>query len=190
MKNPIVEIIIKKEIPNKIVVELYPDKAPNTVNNFVDLVESGFYNGLPIHRIVKDWVIQTGETFKEPEFSIKGEFKENGFDNPVIHEKGAISMARWDGLFDSAGTHFFITFRATPELDGKYSAFGKMLSGFEVMEELEKVPVDETKGRSCPPFDPPIIEKITLISNGNTFEKPIRIYPAQMPDEEREKYKK
>ena len=183
MENPKVVITIKRdEEPKNIVVELYKDKAPNTVNSFVDLVKNGFYNGLTIHRIVKDWVIQCGDIngscTRTPDFSIKGEFEVNGFKNPILHERGAISMARMDENYDSVGTQFFIVLKDAPVLNGKYPAFGKVIEGYELLDILEQVPVDVNRGRDFPPFDPPIVEKIELIDNGWVFEKPERIIPA------------
>lgn len=182
MKFPQAIIKLKREEPNEIILDLYPGKAPNTVNSFVDLVNDGFYNGLTIHRIVKDWVIQAGDPegscTRTPDFTIKGEFKANGVDNDLSHEKGVISMARMDEEYDSVGTQIFIVLKDAPVLDGKYPGFGKVTKGYELLDILAKTPVDESKGRDSPPFDPPIIEKIEIIDNGYKFKEPIRIIPA------------
>jgi peptidyl-prolyl cis-trans isomerase B (cyclophilin B) len=126
--------------------ELYPEKAPITVANFIDLAKSGFYNGLTFHRVVQDYVIQGGSgdnTCMCPtDITIKGEFAGNGVDTGLTHERGAISMAR-DDNYDSAGTQFFVVHKDAHKLDGKYAAFGKMLTGFEVLDAIAAVP---TKG--------------------------------------------
>lgn len=183
MKNPLAIITLKrKEGPNQIVVKLYPEKAPNTTNSFVDLVQSGFYDGLTIHRIVKDWVIQCGDPegscTRTPDFTIKGEFAANGFENTLSHKRGAISMARMDENFDSVGTQFFIVLKDAPILDGKYPAFGEVIEGYELLDILAEIPVDETKGRDAPPFYPPVVEKIVIVNNDFQFKRPERIIPA------------
>lgn len=183
VKKPLAVITLKREEePKQMVVELYPEKAPNTTNSFVDLVRQGFYDGLTIHRIVKDWVIQCGDPegscTRTPDFTIAGEFKINGFDNDLSHERGVISMARMDENYDSVGTQFFIVLKDAPVLDGKYPAFGKMIEGDELLDILAEIPVDETKGRDAPPFDPPVVEKIEIIDNGYVFAQPVRIIPA------------
>ena len=125
------------------VFELYPDLAPITVKNFVDTARSGFYDGLAWCRIVKDSVIQGGspdnDIMTDSDWHIKGEFEENGIPNPIPHKRGAISMARDDG-YDTAGTQFFVVHQDAHQLDGRYAAFGEMISGFEVLDQIAALP--------------------------------------------------
>src|SRR5690606_33230640 len=114
------------------VIELYPEAAPNTVNNFISLAQSGFYDGLKFHRVIEGFMIQGGDPNGDgtggPGYSIKGEFKSNGFEqNQLKHERGVISMARGAYSLDSAGSQFFIMVEAAPHLDGNYAGFGKVL---------------------------------------------------------------
>lgn len=129
-------------------VELYPDAAPLTVRNFQDLVAEGFYDGLSFHRLIPGFVIQGGDPAGDgsggPGYSIKGEFAANGVENPILHEAGVVSMARRED-FDSAGSQFFIMLGDAPHLDGNYAAFGKVVSGLDVLEKLAQAPtVGET----------------------------------------------
>ncbi len=145
--------------------ELYPDKAPITTANFAELARSGFYDGLTFHRVVKDWVIQGGSadnTCDCPhEKTIVGEFRENGIDTGLCHARGALSMAR-DADFNSAGTQFFVTHRATPELDGRYAAFGQLIEGFDVLDEIANVPT-LPKERDNKPLDDQIIARVGIL---------------------------
>lgn len=122
---------------------LYPDLAPITVKNFADTAGSGFYDGLAWCRIVKDYVIQGGsqdnDIMTDSDWHIKGEFEENGVPNPIPHKRGAISMARDDG-YDTAGTQFFVVHQDAHQLDGRYAAFGEMISGFEVLDQIAALP--------------------------------------------------
>ena len=126
----------------KMEIELYKDIAPITVDNFVKLVNKGFYNGLTFHRIIKGFMIQGGCPLGNgtggPGYSIKGEFKNNGVDNPLKHTRGVISMARAMNP-DSAGSQFFIMHKDAPHLDGQYAAFGKVVSGIEVVDAIASV---------------------------------------------------
>ncbi|MCL2610528.1 MAG: peptidylprolyl isomerase, partial [Defluviitaleaceae bacterium] len=128
MMNPIVTLEIEKR--GEIKIELYPEIAPNTVNNFINLVNEGYYEGLKFHRVIKGFMIQggcpKGTGTGGPGYSIEGEFSENGFDNELEHEKGIISMAR-SGNPDSAGSQFFIMHEYSPHLDGSYAAFGNVI---------------------------------------------------------------
>lgn len=137
MKNPIVTI--KMESGNEIIVELYPNIAPNTVNNFVYLVNKKFYDGLIFHRVIPGFMIQggcpDGTGMGGPGYSIKGEFTSNGFKNDLEHDRGVISMAR-SFLPDSQGSQFFIMTKRAPHLDGQYAAFGKVIDG---MDEVDKI---------------------------------------------------
>lgn len=155
--NPVV--VLTMEDGRQIEIELYPDKAPKTVENFQKLVSEGFYDGLTFHRIIKGFMIQGGDPdgtgMGGPGYSIEGEFYQNGFDNPIKHEKGVISMARAQDP-NSAGSQFFIMHQPAPHLDGSYAAFGKVISGIEVVDEIAEV---ET-GRMDRPIKPVKIKTI------------------------------
>lgn len=144
MSNPIVTI--EMEGGKKIRVELYPDKAPNTVNNFLSLINRGFYNGLIFHRVISGFMIQGGDPEGNgtggPGYRIPGEFSANGFTgNDITHDRGVISMAR-AGHPDSAGSQFFIMHELADYLDGQYAAFGKVIEGIEVVDEIAGVKTD------------------------------------------------
>ncbi len=146
------------------VFDLFPEEAPITVENFVKTVESGFYDGLAWCRIVKDYVIQGGspdnDIMTDSDWHIKGEFAENGVNNSLKHIRGALSMAR-DDDFDTAGTQFFVVHKDAPKLDGRYAAFGEMVSGFEVLDRIAEV---ETSGPDTwnKPIHMPVITKILI----------------------------
>ena len=137
LANPIVTITM--ENGDVIKAELYPDIAPNTVNNFISLVKKGFYNGLNFHRIINGFMIQCGcpegTGMGGPNYSIKGEFSQNGFKNDLKHTEGVLSMAR-SMRPDSAGSQFFIMHKAAPHLDGAYAAFGKVIEGMDVVNKI------------------------------------------------------
>ena len=159
MANPIVRITMDS---GKVIrLELYPETAPITVENFLDLVKKGFYNGLTFHRIISGFMIQGGDPdgngMGGPGYSIKGEFKSNGVDNPLKHEKGVISMARSMDP-NSAGSQFFIMHEAAPHLDGQYAAFGKVIEGLDVVDEIASV---ET-GFQDAPVEKIIMEKVEV----------------------------
>lgn len=139
-KNPIVAIDIDKY--GYIVLELYPDIAPNTVNNFVNLILDGFYDNNSFHRLVPGFVLQGGDPNGNgtggPGYSIKGEFTRNGFKNTLKHTEGIISMARAKG-YNSAGSQFFIMLGNAETLDNKYAAFGKVIEGMDVLRQIEKI---------------------------------------------------
>ena len=143
---------------------LYPEHAPITVKNFADTAKSGFYDGLAWCRIVEGYVIQGGspdnDIMTDSDWHIKGEFAENGVDNPLKHIRGALSMAR-DDDFDTAGTQFFVVHQDAPKLDGRYAAFGEMISGFEVLDAIASEPTygPETWNK---PVNMPVIEKIVI----------------------------
>ncbi len=149
-KNPIVTI--EMEDASVIKIELYPEIAPNTVRNFVSLVQSGFYNGLIFHRVIPGFMIQGGDPEGtgggDPGYSIAGEFSENGFNNELKHEKGVISMAR-TGEPNSAGSQFFIVVATSANnsasLDGKYASFGKVTEGMETVDKIVAVDTEGTK---------------------------------------------
>lgn len=153
LANPIVTITM--ENGDVIKAELYPDIAPNTVNNFISLVKKGFYNGLNFHRIINGFMIQggcpEGTGMGGPNYSIKGEFSQNGFKNDLKHTEGVLSMAR-SMRPDSAGSQFFIMHKAAPHLDGAYAAFGKVTEGMDVVNKIATTrttygdrPVEEQK---------------------------------------------
>ncbi len=143
MANPIVTI--EMEGGAIIKVELYPDVAPITVNNFVSLVKKGFYDGLIFHRVIRGFMIQggcpEGTGMGGPGYQIKGEFAQNGVANDLKHTPGVISMARAMDP-NSAGSQFFIMHETSPHLDGAYAAFGKVIEGMEIVNEIAEVPTD------------------------------------------------
>ena len=138
-KNPIITIMMENE--DIIKIELYPEIAPNTVTNFINLTEKGFYNGLIFHRVIPQFMIQGGDPkgtgMGGPGYSIKGEFSSNGHANKLVHQRGVISMAR-SGMPNSAGSQFFIMVNDSPHLDGQYAAFGKVIEGIEVADKIVK----------------------------------------------------
>ena len=168
MKNPIVTIQTNQ---GAIRVELYPDVAPNTVNNFISLVEKGFYNGTIFHRVIPGFMIQGGDPqgtgMGGPGYTIPGEFSANGFENNLKHTAGVISMARAQHP-DSAGSQFFIMVGAAPSLDGQYAAFGKVVNpeGLEAIRALSELPQSPTTGLL---ETPPIIQSVAVETYGQTY---------------------
>ena len=126
--------------------ELYPSKAPQTVSNFVSLANQGFYDGTIFHRVIEGFMIQGGDPegpgLGGPGYSIKGEFESNGFENDIKHDRGVLSMARKSSPLDSAGSQFFIVQEAAPHLDGDYAAFGKVVEGMEIVDEIASCETD------------------------------------------------
>ncbi len=159
--NPIVKI--EMENGQTMEVELYPEVAPKTVENFLTLVNDGFYNGLIFHRVIPGFMIQggcpQGSGMGGPGHTIKGEFSGNGIVNDLKHVKGVISMAR-SGMPDSAGSQFFIMVDDAPFLDGQYAAFGKVISGIETADAIVAVARD----RSDKPREDQVIKKIAVVS--------------------------
>ncbi|MDR2899221.1 MAG: peptidylprolyl isomerase [Clostridiales bacterium] len=155
----------------KIVLELYPEIAPNTVNNFIDLADSGFYNGLKFHRIIPGFMIQggcpDGLGTGGPGYHIKGEFSLNGFENNLLHDAGVISMARAQHP-DSAGSQFFIMHEKSPHLDGSYAAFGKVIEGMDVVNEIAGTPTDY----SDRPLADVIIDTVMVDTFGKDYPEP------------------
>ena len=137
---------ITMEDGGEVLIELYPDKAPVSVENFTSLANRGFYDGLIFHRVIKGFMIQGGCPEKSgsggPGYGIKGEFKNNGFENDVLHKKGAISMARSNDM-DSAGSQFFIVHEDAPHLDGNYAAFGMVIRGQDVVDRIAETETDK-----------------------------------------------
>jgi peptidyl-prolyl cis-trans isomerase B (cyclophilin B) len=178
-KNP--EVTITMTDGSKINIELYPDKAPNTVNNFIALANSGFYDGLTFHRIIEGFMIQGGDPEGTgrggPGYYIKGEFAVNGFkQNDLKHTKGVLSMARaGDPYYDSAGSQFFIMVGDYASLDGKYAAFGKVTDedSMAVCEALSKVPVGGPSDDT--PVNPPKIKQVVVNTFGIDYPAPEKI---------------
>lgn len=168
-KNPIVTFMM--ENGDIIKAELYPEVAPNTVNNFISLVNKGFYDGLIFHRVIKNFMIQGGDPegtgMGGPGYAIKGEFNLNGFENNLKHERGVLSMAR-SFMPDSAGSQFFIMHQDSPHLDGQYAGFGKVIEGIEVVDKIA-----ETKtNRQDRPKKDIKIEKATVETYGVNYDEP------------------
>ena len=164
-----VEIVIKEY--GKLKVELYPEKAPITVDNFVNLVKSGYYDNMPIHRVQPGFVIQSGNgklTGKASVNTIKGEFKDNGVANDLAHTKGAISMARVGGQNDSASSQFFICAGdCRSSLDGKYAGFGYVVEGMDVVDKICALsPGQGRMGFIEDTGKMPVIESVRIIENG------------------------
>lgn len=162
--NPVVTITVKDF--GDMVLELYPEHAPITVANFLELAESGFYEGLIFHRIYKGFMIQGGSSdgrgMAGSEKKIKGEFASNGVNNPIKHERGVISMARTN-IPDSASSQFFICDADSTFLDGNYAAFGKLVEGYDVLDAIASVDVTYgPSGEKSSPLVAPVIEKITV----------------------------
>ena len=158
--NPVATIKIK-DVETPIVVELYPEAAPLTVQNFIDLASSGFYNGLTFHRVISGFMIQGGCPLGTgtggPGYSIKGEFAQNGVVNNLSHKRGVISMAR-SSMPDSAGSQFFIMHKDTSYLDGAYAAFGEVISGMETVDLIASAKTNT----SDKPLVDQVIESITI----------------------------
>ena len=167
--NPVVTITM--ENGNEIVLELYRDKAPNTVYNFISLAQSGYYDGLDFHRVSEGFMIQggcpEGTGYGNPGYGIKGEFSSNGYtDNDISHIPGVISMARSDNP-DSAGSQFFICAGDASFLDGKYAAFGVTISGLKEVYEIAKLNAEDG-----PPSTPQKIISVTVDTSGVKYPKP------------------
>ena len=159
-KNPIVTITMENGDVMK--AELYPEIAPNTVNNFISLVKNGFYDGLIFHRVINGFMIQggcpDGTGMGGPGYSIKGEFAQNGVANDLAHTPGVLSMARAMHP-NSGGSQFFIMHEDAPHLDGQYAAFGKVTDGIEVVDEIAETPTD----MQDKPIEDQIIKTIRLV---------------------------
>lgn len=168
-KNPIVTFMM--ENGDIIKAELYPEIAPNTVSNFISLIEKGFYDGLIFHRVIKNFMIQGGDPegtgMGGPGYAIKGEFNLNGFENNLKHERGVLSMAR-SFMPDSAGSQFFIMHQDSPHLDGQYAGFGKVIEGIEVVDKIAEA---KTSRQDRPKKDIKI-EKATVETYGIDYDEP------------------
>lgn len=171
-KNP----IVKFEMNDGSIfeAELYPEIAPNTVNNFISLVKKGFYDGLIFHRVIKGFMIQGGDPqgtgMGGPGYSIKGEFSNNGFTNDLKHTPGVLSMARAMDP-NSAGSQFFIMHETSPHLDGSYAAFGKVVNGLDVINTIADVRTDWNDR----PMEDQIIKSVTVDTFGVEYDEPVTI---------------
>jgi peptidyl-prolyl cis-trans isomerase B (cyclophilin B) len=170
-KNPVVTITM--ENGKQIKVELYPEIAPNTVANFVSLINDKFYDGLIFHRVIPEFMIQGGDPEGTgtggPDYAIKGEFSSNGFENLLKHERGVISMARSQAP-DSAGSQFFIMVADYPSLDGEYAAFGKVTEGMDAVDEIVSA---ETNGEK--PVQDQKMKTVTVDTFGEEYGKPEKV---------------
>lgn len=168
-KNPIVTI--EMENGDVMKAELYPEVAPNTVNNFISLVNKGYYNGIIFHRVIRGFMIQGGDPegtgVGGPGYSIKGEFTMNGFSNDLKHTPGVLSMAR-TMMPDSAGSQFFIMHQTSPHLDGQYAAFGKVIEGLDIVDKIAQVATDY----SDKPLEPQVMKKVTVDTFGEVYPEP------------------
>lgn len=167
--KPIVTIAM--ENGEEIKIELYPEVAKNTVNNFIDLVEHEYYDGLIFHRVIPGFMLQggcpDGTGMGGPGYSIKGEFTGNGVKNDLKHDRGVISMARSQHP-DSGGSQFFLMHKDSPHLDGQYAAFGKIIEGIEVVDKIAKTKT----GRQDRPKEDQVMETVTVDLNGYEYEAP------------------
>ena len=168
-KNPIVTIVMNDGDVMKL--ELYPEVAENTVNNFISLVNKGFYDGLTFHRIISGFMIQGGDPDGTgtggPGYSIPGEFSLNGYDNSLSHDPGVISMARSQHP-DSAGSQFFIMHKKASHLDGSYAAFGKIIEGMDVVNKIAEIATDY----SDRPLQPQVMKTVTVETFGVDYPEP------------------
>ena len=169
MQNPVVTITMEDGGVMK--AELYPDKAPNTVNNFLSLAGKGFYDGLIFHRVINGFMIQGGDPegtgMGGPGYSIKGEFRKNGVQNDLKHKRGVISMARAMNP-NSAGSQFFIMHKDGFFLDGEYAAFGMLTEGEDVLDKIAGTPTDY----SDRPYEEQKIKSMTVETFGETYPEP------------------
>ena len=154
--------------------ELYPEIAPNTVNNFIALINKGYYNGLIFHRVIPGFMIQggcpSGSGTGGPGYSIKGEFNLNKFENNLKHSRGVLSMARSMSP-DSAGSQFFVMVKDSPHLDGQYAAFGKLIEGFETMDEI----VAAKRDSRDKPAEDQVMEEVTVDTFGVLYSEPEKL---------------
>lgn len=170
MKNPVITITMENGDVMK--GELYPEIAPNTVKNFISLINHNFYDGLIFHRVIKNFMIQggcpDGTGMGGPGYSIKGEFAQNGFENNLLHDKGVLSMARAQHP-DSAGSQFFIMHERAPHLDGAYAAFGKITEGLDIVDKIACTATDPWSDR---PYENQVIKSMTVDTFGEVYDEP------------------
>lgn len=172
MNNPI--ITFEMENGKIFKAELYPEKAPNTVNNFLSLVNKGFYNGVIFHRVIAGFMIQGGDPDGRgtggPGYRIKGEFSANGFkENDITHERGVLSMARAQD-FNSAGSQFFVMHDVAEYLDGQYAAFGRIIEGMDVVDEIATTKTDWYDR----PYEDQVMKNVTAETFGVAYAEPIK----------------
>lgn len=171
-QNPIVTFTMENGDVFK--AELYPEIAPNTVNNFISLIGRNFYDGLIFHRVIRGFMIQGGDPegsgMGGPGYSIKGEFSQNGVENDIKHEEGVLSMARSMNP-DSAGSQFFVMHKHSPHLDGSYAAFGKVIEGMEAVNRIAETRTDY----SDRPLEDQIIKSVTVDCFGVEYPEPEKI---------------
>lgn len=172
MSNPIV--MIEMENGDRIKAELYPEIAPNTVNNFINLIQNNFYDGLIFHRVIRNFMIQggcpDGTGMGGPGYAIKGEFETNGCSNNLKHTPGVLSMARANDP-NSAGSQFFIMHKTSLHLDGLYAAFGKVTEGMDVVDKIAETATDYADR----PLEPQVIKKVTVDTNGVDYPQPEKL---------------
>ena len=172
-KNPLATILM--EDGKKMTAELYPDKAPNTVRNFISLAGQGFYDGLTFHRIIPGFMIQGGDPegsgMGGPGYSIRGEFAQNGYPNDLKHTAGVLSMAR-SMHPNSAGSQFFIMHADSPHLDGSYAAFGKVIEGLENVNKIAETATDY----SDRPLEDQVMKTVTVETFGVEYPEPDKIH--------------
>ena len=170
--NPIVTFEMKNG--DTFYVELYPEIAPNTVNNFISLVNQGYYNGIIFHRVIAGFMIQGGDPNGTgtggPGYSIKGEFTQNGFKNTLKHDRGVISMAR-TMMPNSAGSQFFIMHANSYYLDGQYAAFGKVIEGIEVVDAIAETKTDWGDR----PYEDQVMQTVTVETFGVDYPEPVKM---------------
>lgn len=168
-QNPVVTI--EMENGDIMKAELYPEIAPNTVNNFISLIKKGYYDGVIFHRVIPGFMIQGGDPegtgMGGPGYSIRGEFSNNGFKNDLKHTPGVLSMAR-TMIPDSAGSQFFIMHENSPHLDGEYAAFGKLIEGLEIVDRIAKVKTDY----SDRPMEEQKMARVTVDTFGVDYPEP------------------
>lgn len=168
-QNPVVTF---ETTAGTIKAELYPEIAPNSVNNFISLIQKGFYDGIIFHRVISGFMIQGGDPdgvgTGGPGYSIKGEFSQNGFENNLEHKRGVLSMAR-SQMPDSAGSQFFIMHKDAPHLDGAYAAFGKVTEGLEAVDQIASTNIDYRDA----PLEPQIMTKVTVETFDGEYQEPV-----------------
>jgi len=171
-QNPIVTITMESGDVMKL--ELYPEIAPQSVNNFISLINQNFYDGLIFHRVIRGFMIQggcpEGRGTGGPGYSIKGEFAQNGFANDLKHTEGVLSMAR-SMMPNSAGSQFFIMHKNSPHLDGGYAAFGKIIEGMEVVNKIAETPTDYQDR----PLDKQVMKSVTVDTFGVEYPEPDKL---------------
>ncbi len=171
-QNPIVTFTMENGDIFK--AELYPEIAPNTVNNFISLINKNFYDGLIFHRVIRGFMIQGGDPegsgMGGPGYGIKGEFSQNGVENNLKHEEGVLSMAR-SMHPDSAGSQFFVMHKTSPHLDGAYAAFGKVIEGMEVVNRIAETATDYSNR----PLENQVMQRVTVDTFGVEYPEPERL---------------